>query len=342
MYLQAISHAVPKSSFTQKDCWDILTKSPEFEQLKPRSQTLLEKILKGDTGIHKRHFATEQVDRLFSLSAEELSHDFEHNAPALATKALTDALDSAGIKANELNALLICTCTGYLCPGLTSYVAESLGLNSNTYLQDIVGHGCGAAIPTLRSAQGILAANPDATIACIAVEVCSAAFYLDDDPGVLISACLFGDAASATIWSNNPRKTEYRISNLDTRHKPEARELLRFTNEAGKLRNKLDRTVPQVAAPIVRELYEAAQISGPHRIAAHVGGRDVLLALENELDIPKLEESWQILNDYGNTSSPSVLIATEAIINSNQPADTIWLTSFGAGFAAHSCKLVKD
>ena len=25
--------------------------------------------------------------------------------------------------------------------------------------------------------------------------------YLDNDPGVLISACLFGDGAGATVWS---------------------------------------------------------------------------------------------------------------------------------------------
>jgi len=41
--------------------------------------------------------------------------------------------------------LLICTCTGYLCPGVTSYVAEQLGLRTDVFLQDLVGLGCGAA-----------------------------------------------------------------------------------------------------------------------------------------------------------------------------------------------------
>jgi hypothetical protein len=35
----------------------------------------------------------------------------------------------------------------------------------------------------------------------ICVEVSSAAMYLDDDPGVLISACLFGDGAGAAVLS---------------------------------------------------------------------------------------------------------------------------------------------
>src|ERR1022692_195163 len=107
----------------------------------------------------------------------------QDGSPELAGRALKTALDQAGIVAAELDAMLICTCTGYLCPGLTSYVAEQLGLRSDAILQDLVGLGCGAAIPTIRSASHVLAAHPDATIACVAVEVCSAAFYLDDDPG---------------------------------------------------------------------------------------------------------------------------------------------------------------
>ena len=96
---------------------------------------------------------------------------------------LLDALERAGVRVNEIDALIICTCTGYLCPGLTSYVAEQLGLRPNAFLQDLVGLGCGAAIPMLRAASHVIAAQPDAVVACVAVEICSAAFYLDDDPG---------------------------------------------------------------------------------------------------------------------------------------------------------------
>ncbi len=341
MYLQSIAHAVPQPSFTQADCWNSLQGSPALETLKPRSQSLLEKVLRGDSGIGKRHFATENMDELFSLDAEALNHKFEKEAPKLAGEALIKALDQAGIEAANLDALFICTCTGYLCPGLTSYVAERMGLSERTYLQDIVGLGCGAAIPTLRSASGFLAANPEASVACIAVEICSAAFYLDDDPGVLISASLFGDAASATIWSNAKGKGQFRIQNFDTLHIPEKRELLRFTNKDGKLRNQLERSVPEVAGEAVNKLYQRAALREPHCIAAHVGGRDVLDALQNALHIPRLEPSWKALHDYGNTSSPSVLIAAETILNEQPETNRIWLTSFGAGFAAHACELVR-
>ncbi len=339
MYLQSISHAVPTNAFTQRESWEILQNSEALRKLSARSGSLLEKVLLGDSGIEKRHFATEDPNQLFTLDAESLNRNFETAAPALAADALKQALEKALLLPGSLDALFICTCTGYLCPGLTSYVAERLGLERHTYLQDIVGLGCGAAIPTLRSAEGFLAANPDATIACIAVEVCSAAFYLDNDPGVLISACLFGDGASASIWSNNTKRTGYRIQNFDTWHSPEDRELLRFTNSSGKLRNKLHRSVPEVAAPIVRHLFDRSEVPKETDAVTHTGGRDVLDALEAALPSKPLSHSRETLSQYGNVSSPSVLFTLEAILDQPAPPQHLWLSSFGAGFAAHACEL---
>ena len=341
MYLQSLQHAVPPHAFSQADCFEILKDTPTFGALKSRSQSLLEKILKGDSGIGKRHFATEDLSSLFTLDGGGLNSIFEATAPKLSVEALSKSLGDAGIQATEIDALFICTCTGYLCPGLTSYVAETLGLSSHTYLQDIVGLGCGAAIPTLRAASGFLAANPDATVACIAVEVCSAAFYLDDDAGVLISASLFGDAAAASIWRGRGIAGQYQASDFDTIHLPEDRELLRFTNKGGKLRNQLHRSVPELAAKAVKKLYQRAELSDNSEIAAHVGGRDVLLSLESALEIPRLDASWEALREYGNNSSPSVLIAAEKLMQNKTAPDSIWLTSFGAGFAAHACRLER-
>ena len=51
--------------------------------------------------------------------------------------AALNVLRCFALKAGQIDALLICTCTGYLCPGVTSYVAEQLGLRSNALLQDL-------------------------------------------------------------------------------------------------------------------------------------------------------------------------------------------------------------
>jgi alkylresorcinol/alkylpyrone synthase len=229
----------------------------------------------------------------------------------------------AGLVAGQVDALLICTCTGYLCPGVTSYVAEQLGLRTDAFLQDLVGLGCGAAIPSLRAAEAILAAQPAAVVACVAAEVCSAAFYLDDDPGVLVSACLFGDGAAATIWRDTPGPRGLRCHSFTTLHQPANRDRIRFEMRQGKLRNLLHPSVPALAAAAVGQLLTGERTrSGGRpisRIIAHVGGRDVLDAIEQTCAGYDLTASRQVLRECGNLSSPSVLFALDRLV-----ADELW------------------
>lgn len=337
MYLLSLAQRVPPQSYTQTDCWEIARRSTILDQLQPRYAYLLERLLTKPNGIDQRHFAAENIEELFTRDPEALNRDFERAAPQLAGQALSDALEQAGLTPGELDALIVCTCTGYLCPGVSSYVAEGLGLRADCYMQDLVGQGCGAAIPALRSAAGLAALQPGAKIGVIAVEICSAAFYVENDPGVLVSLCLFADGASASIWTGEaPAQGAWRASGFDTLHQPENRELLRFVNRRGYLRNQLDVSVPDKAASAVRALY--ANQPGAGDVIAHAGGRDVIVALRNVLAGQALTEAENVLRQYGNLSSPSVMFALAERLSSGQKQD-LWLTSFGAGFAAHACHL---
>jgi alkylresorcinol/alkylpyrone synthase len=341
MYLHALATAVPPATFTPAQCWDIVQRSGVRARLNRRSQLILRSILRSDHGIDTRHFAAPDIERVFDLNADELNHVFRVEAPRLAGRALAAALSQAGVNAEELDALFICTCTGYLCPGLSSYVSEQLGLRSDAFLQDLVGLGCGAAIPTLRAASHLLAARPDAVIACVAVEVCSAAFYLDDDPGVLISACLFGDGAAATVWRATPGPGALRCFDFATLHLPAERDKLRFEQRDGKLRNLLDRTVPELAAQAVGQLWRTRGARPVSRVVAHPGGRDVLEALAPVIAPHTLDASIATLRQNGNMSSPSVLFALEEALRHATPdaEGDFWLVSFGAGFSAHCCRI---
>lgn len=343
MYLHALATAVPAATLTQAECWELAQRSSIRGSLKKRSMLILQTILRGDHGIERRHFAVPNIERVFDLTPDELNVVFRAEAPRLAGRALNRALGQAGVNAAEIDALLICTCTGYLCPGITSYVSEQLGLRSNVFLQDLVGLGCGAAIPTLRAASHIVAAQPGATVACVAVEVCSAAFCLDDDPGVIISACLFSDGAAATIWRSAPPAERHGLQAFDfqTIHLPENRDKLRFEQRNGKLRNLLHRSVPELAADAVGRLWSARGERPVAQVVAHGGGRDVIAAIEPVVAPHSLASSARVLREYGNMSSPSVLFVLEQALRKGPPnnAGDFWLVSFGAGFAAHSCRV---
>ncbi len=339
MYLSSLATAVPPNSFTQEACWKAMQEGDFLATLKPRSVALMEKIFaNGTSGIARRNLALDSIIAPFGQDAEALNNNFEREAPALAGSALLEALRKSGRVAREVDALFVCTCTGYLCPGVSSHLAEQLGLRHDVYLMDLVGQGCGAAIPMLRAAHGFLAANPQAVVATVAAEICSAAFFADDDPGVLISLCLFADGAAAAIWTGENSGHDWQIGNFTTTHRPEEREKVRFINSGGRLKNQLHRAVPGLAAEAVAELY-ALRKAEPDQVIAHSGGRDVVEAMECVLPFD-LTETRAVLREHGNMSSPSVLFALEQRLIENHEGDRrLWLTAFGAGFAAHACEM---
>lgn len=336
MFLRSIASALPARSWDQSECWETLKDDTLIRSLKPRSKELLEKVLLGHNGIGRRSFAAEDLSAVFHKSAQQLNETFEREASKLAAAALTKALDKGNV--GSVDALFICTCTGYLCPGLTSHVAESLGLPRHIHLMDVTGAGCGAALPTLRAACDYLKAHPTHRAAVIAVEICSSAFYVSDDPGVLISLCLFGDGAAAVVLDGEDVNCSVlHFDNFASLHAPEHREKVRFVNRDGKLCNQLHRSLPTVASAAVERLHGQGSVPS-QTLITHAGGRDVLAAIQNRLPEHGLVSAHEILHQCGNMSSPSVLFALEKAM-SGDAANSYWLTAFGAGFSCHACTL---
>jgi len=349
MFFIGLGTAAPRQRYEQRECWEALRHSAPFTQLAPRSRAILKKVLGGNNGIDSRHLALAPLTEVFDLTADALQARFARHAPALATEAARRALQDANCEPGEMDAVLISTCTGYLCPGLTSYVSEQLGLRPDIFALDLVGQGCGAALPNLRAAEAILTAGRAKKVLSLCVEVCSAAFFLDDDPGVLISACLFGDGAGAAVLANEPlpnrRRVEwkYAASRLVTAE----RDTLRFSHKNGMLRNILLPQVPQIAGEIAGKLFaESLAEAGVERgritgWILHTGGRDVILALRDKLKLSEsdVRHSSAVLREFGNISSPTVYFVLLAALKDSVPDGLWWMSAFGAGFSCHGALL---
>lgn len=349
MFFIGLGTAAPDTRYDQRAGWEAVQQTPQFQQLSLRSRAILKKVLCSDNGIAARHLALNSIQEVFDPTPEILQARFSRNAPALATAAATRALANARLEPAAIDAVLISTCTGYLCPGLTSYVSETLGLRPDVFALDLVGQGCGAALPNLRAAEAILAAGRARHVLSVCVEVCSAAFFLDDDPGVLISACLFGDGAGAAVLSQNPppgpRRVQWKFSASSLA--PDKREILRFGHKNGMLRNVLLPEVPQVAgAEVARLLSTSLPAAGLRRDhikgwILHTGGRDVLLALRDRLGLEAddIRHSSAVLREYGNISSPTVYFVLQSALNDSVPDGVWWMSAFGAGFSCHGAFL---
>lgn len=352
MFLNAIGTALPDKCYSKDACWDAFQASDWFGRLDPRSHALAKLVLTRNNGIEERWLSVDSLDEVFAIDPDVLHRRFATHAPTLASAAGLSALRTAGIRPDQFDAVIVSTCTGYLCPALSGYVIERLGLRSDILAFDLVGQGCAGALPNWQLASALLAAGQCDHVLSICVEVCSAAMFLDDDPGVLISACLFGDGAGAAVLSRSRLAAQRRVewkqsaSFID----PAERAALRFEHQDGMLRNILTRAVPRLAAQhaadILTKTLERAELhqSQVGEWIFHAGGRDVLIALEGRLGLlpEALRYSREALRRYGNLSSAFVYFVLKAALRDRAPGGWWWLSSFGAGFTCHGALLAVE
>ena len=349
MFIRGIGTATPAARYTKAECLLAFEQSDWFARLDARSHLIARTVLQRDNGIDARRLAIDSLGEVFCIDPDTLARRFLAHAPRLAAEAAERALADANVTAQQIGAVVVSTCTGYLCPGLSGHVVERLGLRADVQAYDLVGQGCAAALPNLQLGRALLGAGACEHVLSICVEVSSAAMYLDNDPGVLISACLLGDGAGAAVLSREPRSTGRRIEWKDSASliEPAQRDALKFEQRQGLLRNVLTRAVPVLAADYaLRVLHTVLGRSGlvgadMSTWILHAGGRDVLLAVERrfELQPDDLRYSAAMLREYGNLSSAFVYFVLQAALADDAPGGWWWLSAFGAGFACHGALL---
>ena len=349
MYFSGIGTATPVARYTKAECLVAFQASDWYARLDTRAHLIARTVLQRDNGIEARRLAVDTLAEVFRIDPNTLAQRFLTHAPALASDAARRALAQAGLQASDIDAVVVSTCTGYLCPGLSGYVAERLGLRADVHAFDLVGQGCAAALPNMRVGHALLASGQCEHVLSVCVEVSSAAMYLDNDPGVLISACLFGDGAGAAVLSRHQPQGRRRIEWVDSTSLtvPAHRQALMFEQRDGMLRNILSREVPALAAQYAQQvLATVLGRAGLHTadVSAwimHAGGRDVLVALARGLALKPhdLGYSAAMLREYGNLSSAFVYFVLAAALADEAAGGWWWLSSFGAGLSCHGALL---
>ncbi len=350
MFILGTGTATPAARYTKAACLAAFEGSDWYAKLDTRAHLVARTVLQRDNGIEARRLAVDALDDVFDIDPDTLSQRFLTHAPALAAEACEQALQRTGLAPGDIDAIVVSTCTGYLCPGLSGYVVERLGLRENVQAFDLVGQGCAAAVPNLQLSNALVSAGSAERVLSVCVEVSSAAMYLDNDPGVLISACLFGDGAGAAVVSGSPGSgcgPTIRWLDSTSLIDPSRRDKLMFEHRGGLLRNILTRAVPAIAGDYAQRVL--GTVLKRHDLTQrdittwimHAGGRDVLLELERRLEMPHeaLAHSAAILREYGNLSSAFVYFVLEAALADKAPAGHWWLSSFGAGFSCHGALL---
>lgn len=326
-----VETASPPHCLTQQEVLGLLTKNI---RLSGRALQLYLRFC-SDTGIHQRHFAWDDMRQLLSESMDEKMQRFEYWSVRLSVEACQRILKRWALEAKDIDAVFAVTCTGYLCPGLSSYVSQQLGLSENVYTLDFVGLGCSGAIPALRAADDYLNRYEDATVLVIAAEICSAAARWLEKPELILSNAIFSDGAAVAILTSKSGVSGLRIANVSSILWPHLRDELRFKYVDSCLCNVISINVPDLAADAVQTLCKSLEADTNY--AFHTSGRKVLDSIQRRLNFfdEQMLSSRKILRDYGNMSSPSVLFVLKDILNKKlKNKSPVVCFTFGAGFSS--------
>ena len=342
--LIAIEHDVPAPRWSQKAIGEHLSQNP---RVKGRTAQFYQRFL-ADPGIENRHFSLDTLDDIYAETADQAIDRFQQTATQIGSGAVRKCLAASGLAPAQVDALIVTTCTGYLCPGLTSYIAQQIGLRPDIFSLDLTGIGCGAALPALRAGSQFLQSHPQSRALVVCVEVCSAAFSWGDEIDLILSNVIFADGAAACLMSNGLSQTGMALMDFESILWPEYRDDLRFRSREARLCNVINKSVPGIAAKAVKSLHDqlAARAKVPFRhYAVHPGGRRILDAIEEALELKpqQLLRSREVLRDYGNMSSPSILFVLKKILEEDRPqkGEPLAFFSFGAGFSAFGAVIEK-
>lgn len=319
--------------------------------LMPANQRALYEDLLVDGPIQGRYFGMNRPTDVIDEGTDAKNQRYLTQGRKLAGEASISALKEAGVSPGDIGGLVVNSCTGYLCPGLTSYLVQDLGFSPYIKVVDLMGMGCGSALPNLECGCGMLERNGGKPVLCVAVEVCSATHFIDDDPGLTVSNCIFGDGAAAVVIKDNAERDGDQaapaIVDFETGIFPEYREELRYKSDGGHLRNSLSPRVPVTGGKCLKKV--TSRLLTKHNLevsdigwwAVHAGGKSVLDQVAKNFDLRKneLAASRDIFAKYGNMSSPTALFVFRELLNRNAVAGPGLLLAFGAGFTAFAALL---
>lgn len=240
------------------------------------------------------------------------------------------------------------TCTGLFTPGLDIELIKELNLKPTTQRSSINFMGCNAAILALNSAHSICNSIPNSKVLVVCVELCTLHFQKNYSDDYLLSSALFADGCAAVIVDSEPTNEikNLKIQTFDSMIIHEGfQEMAWEITEKGFIMN-LTSYVSELINGNMNEFLSLMKVEKDSidYWAIHPGGKKILDDFSNtlELDISKLHDSYEVLRQFGNMSSATILFVLKALIDGNKSAkkgETIFAAAFGPGLSIETMRL---
>jgi predicted naringenin-chalcone synthase len=320
-----------------------LTQEQSFYAAGYQGERIRKIFLNSD--IDHRHFYLEGILNR-GESSDQLNQRYLRGAMKTGCRAILNCLEAAGTPVQDVDFLAVCTCTGYVCPDVGSRLIAHMGFSNNLQRASIVGLGCAGALPTMQRAVDFVRANPGRKALVLAVEICSACYFVDNTLETVVGNAICADGAAAFLLAAEQQSnhTYPQIIDFETFIDTEQIEEVGLQHRQGKLRIVLGASVQHLAGPMIeaalQQLLQRHGLSRSHISfwVVHPGGRKVIDNVQKHFGMTdaQLCFSRTVLRNYGNMSSPTVMFVLEEVVRSGDPRPGDWgvMIALGPGMAA--------
>src|SRR5258708_7721951 len=329
-----IGTANPPARFTQEQ---------PFHAAGYQSERIRKIFLNSD--IDYRHFYLEGAPNR-AESSDQLNQRYLRGAMKTGCQAILNCLKASATAVQDIDFLAVCTCTGYVCPDVGSRLIAHMGFRNNLQRASVVGLGCAGALPALQRTVDFVRANPGRRALMLAVEICSACYYVDNTLETVIGNAICADGAAAFLLSANEQTNSAcpQIIDFETFLDTEQIEQVGLQHRNGKLRIVLGASVQHLAGPMIEKALQ--QLLRRHGLSqsdvrfwvVHPGGRKVIDNVQKHFGMTddQLRFSRAVLRNYGNMSSPTVMFVLEEVVRNGYPRPGDWgvMIALGPGMAA--------
>jgi len=343
----SVATATPPQRYSQEEIYALACRYSEFY----RSPRIRQIFMNSDIDFRHLYFDLQAFAGI--ESTDELHARYRKGAVEIGIEAIDRCLENARLSPRDVDFVVGVSCTGYLCPGLSSLYIKELGFRNNVQRADLLGMGCAGAMPGLQRAYDFVRAYPEKKALVVAVEICSACYYVDDSLETVVGNAICGDGAAAVVVGMSEDDRYPKIVGFETHLEPSYIHTVGFEQKEGKLRIILSKDIRDVAGKLARILIDA--LLSTHHLTTrdithwilHSGGRKVIDGVQREMRLTdeQVQASKSVLKNFGNMSSPTVLFVLAETLSGNNstPApkagDTGVMLAMGPGLAIEGALL---
>ena len=292
----------------------------------------------------ERKFYSKEKDLEPFPNLEKRMEWFNENAGQLSIAAINDCINGRIYK-EAITHLITVSCTGMSAPGLDLEIMEAMNLPQNIFRTSVNFMGCYAAVHALRLADAICKNEIDANVVIVCTELCTLHFQKEKTIDNLTSTLLFADGCAAVLVQHDNSKEKGLtlksfFSNVAFNGKKDMSWRLSSKGFLMTLSGYVPELVKEDFDELVSKALDKAGISKEaiSYWCMHPGGKKILEAISQSLQLKndELKYSYEVLNDYGNMSSPTILFVLKKILESLRSGEdsdnkTVLGAAFGPG-----------